>query len=54
MRSRVAAFALALWMMPVWADSEINELADAHPKGEVEISNVSGDVTVTGWDREQI
>lgn len=54
MRSRVAAFALALWMMPVWADSEINELADAHPKGDVEISNVSGEVTVIGWDREQI
>jgi DUF4097 and DUF4098 domain-containing protein YvlB len=41
-------------MMPAWADTQISELADAHPKGDVEISNVSGDVIVTGWDREQI
>jgi DUF4097 and DUF4098 domain-containing protein YvlB len=54
MRSRVAALALTLWIAPAWADSEINELADAHPKGDVEISNVSGEVVVTGWDREQI
>ena len=54
MRSRIAMIALALWMMPAWADTQISELADAHPKGDVEISNVSGDVVVTGWDREQI
>jgi len=54
MRSRVAALVLALWIAPAWADSEISELADAHPKGDVEISNVSGEVVVTGWDREQI
>ena len=54
MRSRIAVIALALWMMPAWAETPINELADAHPKGDVEISNVSGEVVVTGWDREQI
>lgn len=54
MRSRVAALALALLMTPAWAQTDINETADAHPRGEVRISNVSGRVTVTGWDREQV
>ena len=50
----VTAVLLAVWMTPAWAETDINELADAHPKGDVQISNVSGLVNVTGWDREQV
>lgn len=54
MRMLVASFALTLASLPTWAGTPIDETSDAHPQGEVEISNVSGDIEVRGWDREQV
>lgn len=39
---------------PAGADTAIDEIADVHPRGEVEVSNVSGTVRVRGWDRDQV
>ncbi|MDH4032074.1 MAG: DUF4097 domain-containing protein, partial [Chromatiales bacterium] len=50
----VVSFALTLACLPAWAGTPIDETSDAHPQGEVEISNVSGDIEVRGWDREQV
>lgn len=36
------------------AGSPIDKRAPADPAGQVEISNVSGKVTVTGWDRNEV
>ncbi len=58
MSKRVTApallLALALAAAPASAGTPIDEIADAHPQGEVEISNVSGEIQVRGWDREQV
>jgi DUF4097 and DUF4098 domain-containing protein YvlB len=54
MRMFVASFALTLACLPAWAGTPIDETSDAHPQGEVEISNVAGDIEVRGWDREQV
>jgi DUF4097 and DUF4098 domain-containing protein YvlB len=29
-------------------------VTDAHPQGEVEVSNVSGEIQIKGWDKEQV
>jgi DUF4097 and DUF4098 domain-containing protein YvlB len=36
------------------AGTPINQRAAADPAGQVEISNVSGSVVVTGWDRDEV
>ena len=36
------------------ASEAIDEAADADPRGQVEVSNTAGDVTVTGWGRDRI
>lgn len=36
------------------AGTPINERKDADPRGEVEISNVAGEVTVEGWGRAEV
>lgn len=58
MRMRVATpalfLALAFTATTAWAGTPIDEIADAHPQGDVEISNVSGEIQVRGWDREQV
>jgi len=36
------------------ADESVNRTLAADPKGEVEISNVAGTITVTGWDRGEV
>lgn len=59
MRTKIATLALMTVALMTVAPSagaatDINESADAHPRGQVEISNVSGSVEVTGWDREQV
>ena len=54
MRTIIASLALMAVAPMAWAGTDINESADAHPRGQVEISNVSGLVEVTGWDREQV
>jgi len=45
---------LALFAAPGWAATPIDEIADAHPRGDVEVSNVAGEIKVTGWDKEQV
>jgi DUF4097 and DUF4098 domain-containing protein YvlB len=51
----IAAFALAaLAAGPAAAARLIDETAQAHPRGEVDIANTAGRIQVTGWDREQI
>ena len=35
-------------------DSEINKSAPADPAGQVQVSNTSGEVTVSGWDRNEV
>ncbi len=54
MRTIIASLALMAVAPLAWGGTDINESADAHPRGQVEISNVSGSVEVTGWDREQV
>lgn len=44
----------ALIAAPAEAARRIDQTAEAHPKGEVEIANTAGEIRVTGWDREQV
>jgi DUF4097 and DUF4098 domain-containing protein YvlB len=50
----LAAFALCLAAPLAQAGTRIDKRAPADPKGQVEISNTSGKVTVTGWDRNEV
>lgn len=52
--SFASAALLALATPAAFAQQKIDQWADAHPKGEVEISNLAGSVEVTGWDEERI
>lgn len=54
-RPAVAACAM-LAALPglAMAGSPINERTNADPAGTVEVSNVAGSVTVTGWDRNEV
>lgn len=54
MKLLIGTTMLALAIAPAWAKTAIDEVADAHPRGEVEISNVAGEIRVTGWDRDQV
>ncbi len=54
MRMLVKTMALILAAAPCWAGTPIDEVTDAHPQGEVEVSNVSGEIQVKGWDKEQV
>ncbi len=52
-RSFVACAALLL--APIaGAEQEVDRRAPADPQGEVEVSNVSGTVSVSGWDRNEV
>lgn len=54
---RLAAAALASLVMawtPVRAGKTIEERRSADPQGEVEISGVSGDIEILGWDRAEV
>lgn len=51
--SLVMLIALGL-VATVEASDEINEQADADPRGRVEVSNASGNVNVQGWSRDEI
>jgi len=54
MRVAVMVVAAALLLaQPAGAD-EVEKRAQADPRGEVVIVNVSGDVQVTGWDRNEV
>jgi len=51
----VALMAALLLSAPTaFADRDIHESAQVHPKGEVEVSNIAGSVRVTGWDRDVV
>jgi DUF4097 and DUF4098 domain-containing protein YvlB len=50
----LAAVAVLLAGPPAQAGTPIDKRAAADPSGQVEISNVSGTVTVTGWDRSEV
>jgi DUF4097 and DUF4098 domain-containing protein YvlB len=50
----LAAGALLFVVPLAQADSPIDKRAPADPKGQVEISNTAGTVTVTGWDRNEV
>lgn len=45
---------LLLTTFPVLGAQDVNEIQDADPEGRVEISNISGAVTVSGWERSAI
>ncbi len=42
-----------LLAMPVLAE-EVDETLDAAPDGQVDISNIAGSITVTGWSRDAV
>lgn len=51
---RLTTIILGLMLaMPVMAE-EINKTLTASPDGEVDVSNISGSVTVTGWSRYEV
>ncbi|KPK58213.1 MAG: hypothetical protein AMJ59_16210 [Gammaproteobacteria bacterium SG8_31] len=54
MRVLIVSTLLTLTAAPAWSGTAIDEIADAHPRGEVEVSNVSGEIKVTGWNKEQV
>jgi len=49
-----AAAALLAASPAIRAGTPINERAAADPAGAVEVSNVAGNVRVTGWDRDEV
>jgi DUF4097 and DUF4098 domain-containing protein YvlB len=49
------AVALAIgWLTPPAAAEPISEKLAADPQGQVEISNTSGSVTISGWNRNEV
>jgi DUF4097 and DUF4098 domain-containing protein YvlB len=53
MRVAVTVAAALLLAQPASAE-EVEKSAQADPRGEVVISNVAGEVRVTGWDRNEV
>lgn len=49
-----ALLGLLLISRPALAETAIDERQDADPQGHVEVINISGEVEVIGWDREEI
>lgn len=50
----VALLSLLLVSQPATAETPIDERQDAAADGHVEVINISGEVTVTGWDEDEI
>ena len=48
------ALAVAFALGDARADSPINEHRDASPTAQIEVSNVKGTVTVSGWDKSEV
>ena len=48
------ALAVAFALGDARADSPINEHRDASPTAQIEVSNVKGAVTVSGWDKSEV
>ncbi len=53
-RLGLAVMALAAVAFPAAAQQKLDERRPASKDGVVEIDNVSGSVTVTGWDRDEV
>ena len=51
---RMSLYLALLACAPAALAQTIDESADVHPRGEVEVSNVAGTVRVEGWDRDQV
>jgi hypothetical protein len=55
LRATTCAIALLAALPGIAAAGEpINKRTSADPNGTVEVSNVAGSVTVTGWDRNEV
>ena len=54
LRPSLAMLPLLVLAPVALAGTPINQRAAADPAGQVEISNVSGSVVVTGWDRAEV
>ena len=52
--TRLVILMVGLSCAAAWGGTPIDERLDAPAAGEVQISNVSGSVEVTGWDRNRI
>ncbi len=50
----VASLALVASSAMADDDTQINKSAQVDPAGQVEVSNTSGSVVVTGWDRSEV
>jgi len=53
MKKLIAITLSFLLVMPVMAE-EVDETLDAAPDGQVDISNIAGSITVTGWSRDAV
>lgn len=52
--SRYAALLCCLCVGQALADTPINLRHDAIPTARISVSNVAGEVTITGWDRNEV
>ncbi|MCJ7591728.1 MAG: DUF4097 domain-containing protein [Woeseiaceae bacterium] len=53
--NRVVTIILAcLLTLPAFADEQVNRTIDAASDGHVDVSNISGSVTVNGWSRNSV
>ena len=49
-----ALLSLLLFSQPALAETDIDERRDVQPEGRVEVINISGEVEVSGWDRDEV
>lgn len=54
MNKLVTTLLACLLMLPAFADEEIDRSLDAASDGHVDVSNIAGSVTVTGWSRNTV
>jgi DUF4097 and DUF4098 domain-containing protein YvlB len=50
----IAVAALLLAPMAWAGEQQVDKRAPADPQGEVEVSNVAGNVSISGWDRNEV
>ena len=55
MTKSLIAVAVLLTAPLAWGDEQsVDKRAPADPQGEVEVSNVAGNVSISGWDRNEV
>jgi DUF4097 and DUF4098 domain-containing protein YvlB len=54
MKKLITVIAALLIALPAIAQEKIDRTLDAAPDGHVDVSNIAGEVTVTGWSRNQV